>query len=137
MVLKSSFLNLPKWASELTRFGVVGVVGFVANAASLMMLARFANLYISGLFAWVIAATVTWYLNRIWTFSGRDHGGLFRQWLHFLGANSFGAALYYATYATAISLFPFVTTHPVVAVAAGSVVGLVANFILSRRLVFR
>ncbi len=135
--MKSGFRSLPKWAVELTRFGVVGVVGFVANAASLLILARFANLYVSGLFAWVIAATVTWHLNRIWTFAGRDHGGLFRQWLHFLGANSFGAALYYATYASAIGFFPFVTSHPVLAVAAGSVVGLIANFTLSRRLVFR
>ncbi len=127
----------PPWLFELTRFGVVGVVGFVANAVSVGILAKAVNLYPAGFLSWVIAATVTWFLNRIWTFSGQTHGPVLRQWIHFVGANSFGLLLYYAAYATAIALIPWSATPPIFAVAGGSIAGLVANFSLSRRYVFR
>lgn len=127
----------PSWLFELTRFGFVGVAGFVANAASVVVLATIMNLYLTGFLSWIIAATVTWFLNRTWTFSGRTHGPFLRQWVRFLGANSFGLVLYYATYAAAITLIHWCAANPISAVAAGSIAGLIANFTLSRRLVFR
>ncbi len=122
---------------ELMRFGLVGIVGFLANAVSVTVISQVTNLYLTGFLSWVIAATVTWFLNRIWTFSGQSDAPFLRQWIHFLGANSFGLVLYYATYATAITVSPLCASQPIFAVAAGSIVGLAANFTLSRQLVFR
>ena len=127
----------PPWLFELVRFGLVGVAGFVVNAVGVALIAKITNLYLAGLLSWVVAATVTWFLNRIWTFAEREHVPMWRQWLHFLGANFFGLILYYATYAAAIFAIPQCAAHPVGAVAAGSLAGLIANFTLSKRLVFR
>ena len=79
------------------------------------------NLYLTDLLSWVLAATVTWFLNRVWTFSGRIHGPFLRQWVQFLGANSFGLVLYYATYATAITLIHMVRSEPYLRCGGGFV----------------
>jgi putative flippase GtrA len=96
-----------------------------------------AGLYLTGLIAWLAAATVTWMLNRSWTFRGPHSVGFYLQWLRFLGANSIGGVLYYAVYAGLVASCARCEAQPVIAVAAGSLVGLVANFTLCRQVVFR
>jgi len=127
----------PKWIWEFVRFSLVGVVGFLANAASVEILSWFVNLYAAGALSWVVAATTTWLLNRFWTFSARDHGPYIAQWFRFLIANSGGLVLYYAAYAAAIHLSELCARSPFIAVALGSIAGLGANFVFSKKLVFR
>jgi len=122
---------------EFAKFCVVGVVGFVANAASVEVFSRITNLYIAGLLSWIAAATVTWFLNRIWTFSDRKHASRGGQWLRFLAANSVGLCIYYVAYALSIYSIPWFSSYPTAAVAVGSLAGLAANFMLSSRAVFR
>ena len=62
---------------------------------------------------------------------------LVRQWLSFLGANGLGFTLNRSTVFALIWLVPFCRAHLVVALAAGSLSGMSANFTLSRRVVFR
>ena len=118
-------------------FGLVGVVGFVVNTGSVYGLRGFVGLYAAGILAWVIAATATWWLNRIWTFKVRDESGRFVQWLKFLAANAAGFALYFLVFSSLVTLSPFCARNPVVAIVAGAAVSLVLNYALSHKLVFR
>lgn len=67
--------------------------------------------------------------------STQDHPIL--QWLRFLAANSFGFLLNRGTVYTLCFTVPFCAQHVALPLAAGSLMGLLANFNLSRKLVFR
>lgn len=125
-------------AQEFLRFGVVGTIGFVVDTAVLYgALALGAGLYLGRAVSYVVAATTTWALNRAWTFRGRGGGTAGRQWALFVVVNLGGFVLNYGTYAVLVTFVPVVAAHPVLGVAAGSVAGMFANFVLSRQLVFR
>jgi putative flippase GtrA len=123
---------------EFLRFGVVGTIGFVVDTAALYAgLALGLGLYGGRAVSYLVAATTTWALNRLWTFHGRGNGPAHQQWALFLLVNLIGFAMNYGTYAALIALVPVVAAHPVLGVAAGAIAGMFGNFVLSRQLVFR
>jgi putative flippase GtrA len=123
---------------EFLRFGVVGTVGFVVDTAVLYAgLALGLGLYGGRAVSYLVAATTTWALNRVWTFRGRGNGPVHQQWALFLLVNLLGFAMNYGTYAALIAFVPMVAAHPVLGVAAGAIAGMFGNFVLSRQLVFR
>ena len=125
-------------ATQFGRFGVVGTAGFVVDTAVLYAaLALGLGLYSGRAVSYVAAATTTWALNRAWTFKGAGRAPAARQWALFLVVNLVGFAFNYGTYAALVAFVPTVAAHPIIGVAAGALAGMVGNFILSRRLVFR
>lgn len=123
---------------QFLAFGVVGVVGFVFDTATVYALRGAAGIYLAGIAAYFVAATVTWALNRSWTFRDRRSGSpAHRQWLLFLAANLVGFVLNRGTFALLVAFVPACAEQPVLAVAAGAVAGMFVNFGLSRSLVFR
>jgi putative flippase GtrA len=126
-------------AWEFLRFGTVGTLGFVVDTAVLYgALALGAGLYGGRALSYLAAASVTWLLNRVWTFRHRGAGQkAHRQWAAFVVVNLGGFALNYGTYAALVAFVPLVAAHPVLGVAAGSLAGMFSNFFLSRQLVFR
>jgi putative flippase GtrA len=123
--------------AQFLRFGVVGAIGFGFDTATVYASRAWLGLYGAGVLAYFVAATVTWWLNRQWTFrGGRDRSAL-RQWGRFLLANGAGFVLNRGLYAILVTASPFCATYPVVAVAAGCLAGMFSNFGLSRALVFR
>jgi putative flippase GtrA len=125
-------------AQEFGRFGIVGTVGFLVDVAVLYAaLWLGAGPYGGRLVSYLAAATTTWLLNRIWTFQDRNSDiSPVRQWGIFLVVNLVGFASNYGTYALLIGVSPFCARHPVIAVAAGALAGMLGNFALSRRYVF-
>lgn len=124
-------------AMQFGRFGVVGTVGFLVDTAVLYLsLAVGLGLYSGRVVSYLMAATTTWALNRAWTFRGHGSGPATRQWALFLLVNLVGFACNYGTYALLVAGVPFAADHPIVAVAAGSLAGMIGNFLLSRRYVF-
>ena len=123
---------------EFLRFGVVGTIGFVVDTAVLYAgLALGLGLYGGRAASYLVAATTTWALNRVWTFRGRGDGPVHHQWALFLLVNLVGFAMNYGTYVALIAFVPMVAAHPVLGVAAGAIAGMFGNFLLSRQLVFR
>ena len=122
---------------QFLKFGVVGGVGFVIDTASVYGLRTTFGIYGAGLTAYIIAATGTWLMNRIWTFRGCGSASVLRQWAAFMAANFLGFLLNRGTFVLLVATVPMIARQPVVAVAAGSLAGLGVNFNLSRRLVFR
>jgi putative flippase GtrA len=128
-------------AGELLRFGVVGVAGFVVDAAVLTAgIALGTGPWLGRILSYLAAATTTFGLNRAWTFRGaaRPAGrrAAARQWGLFLLVNLVGFACNYGTYAALLASVPLVAAQPVLGVAAGSLAGLLGNFLLARRFVF-
>jgi putative flippase GtrA len=125
-------------AGQLLKFGTVGGLGFVWDASTVYALRPLIGITGAAFAAYFVAATMNWMLNRLWTFRGRGTGtSLVRQWLGFLGANGLGFVLNRSVFFALVWSVPFCHLHLVVALAAGSLAGMCANFTLSRRLVFR
>jgi putative flippase GtrA len=127
----------PATAVQFMKFGAVGTVGFLTDTAIVYALRGALGLYAAGMVSYVLAASGNWALNRVWTFRGQGSGPAHRQWAKFIVANSLGLVLNRGTYAALIATVPLCVKAPVLAVAAGSVAGMIVNFTLSRRMVFR
>jgi putative flippase GtrA len=123
---------------QFIRFGMVGVAGFVVDTAIVYGLRGWLGLYGAGLASYLLAATTTWALNRIWTFRGRGTStAIHRQWALFLAANGLGFILNRGAYFVLITISPLCVDYPVLAILGGVAAGMFVNFYLSRQLVFR
>jgi putative flippase GtrA len=124
------------------RFGTVGVVGFTVDTAVLafntdvmgfhFLLARAISI--------LVAMCFTYIGNRYLTFAARRaHGaaGIAREWAKFVGANSVGAIVNYGVSALVVFAAPAPFNNKYVGQVCGVAVGMVFNFTLSARLVFR
>lgn len=118
-------------------FGIVGTVGFVVDAGVLYAgLAAGLGYYGGRIVSYLCAATVTWALNRRFTFKTTATASK-REWGKFVLLNLSGFAVNYGTYAACLEAHPLFTSYPVLAVAVGSVAGLFVNFGVNKYLVFR
>jgi putative flippase GtrA len=124
---------------QFLRFGVVGGFGFVVTAAVVYATRPFIGNYWAIVPAFLVAATGNWVLNRLWTFRGHGTRGqsLYREWSMFVAANLMGFALNAGVYWTLVAVSPLCAAIPLIPLLAGTLVGMFANFFLSRRVVFR
>ncbi|MFT8720781.1 GtrA family protein [Acetobacter sp.] len=136
--LPPSPITQNKSLMRLLRFGVVGALGFLWDTGTVYALRDVIGLNAAVLAAYFVAASLNWAANRFWTFGdvGRhDHPVL--QWLRFLSANSLGFCLNRGTVYLLFYFIPMSQKFPIAALAAGALAGMLANFKLSERLVFR
>ena len=118
------------------RFLLVGTAVFGVNAALVELLVAAVGPVWAQVLAFPVAATLAWGLNRRYTF-GASGSSLRREWLRYILANALGWLLNNGVYLLCVDRFALAAQHPSLAVAAGSIAGMVANFILSRQFVFR
>ena len=123
--------------AQFLRFGAVGLAGLIVDTATVYGMRRTLGLYGAGLVAYITAATGNWVLNRIWTFRGQGSGPAHRQWAMFMITNLAGFVLNRGTYVLLVTFVAAAADQPVIATSAGAAAGLLVNFSLSRRLVFR
>jgi putative flippase GtrA len=121
---------------QILRFGIVGVIGFVVNAGMVEWFARPIGPIWSQVLAFPAAATVTWWLNRCYTFGISRHVW-HREWLRYMSANALGWIANNGIYFLLIFKFPLAYQYPSMAVAAGSLAGMVFNFAISKWIVFK
>lgn len=123
--------------AQFLRFGTVGTFGFLIDTATVYASRGALGLYGAGVLAFFVAASANWALNRVWTFRGLGTAAPHRQWAMFLAANSVGFVLNRGAYFILVTVSTLCAANPVLAVGAGSITGMFANFTLSRRIVFR
>lgn len=121
---------------QIWRFSLVGSAVFAVNAGLVEMLVPFFGPVRSQMIAFPLAATAAWLLNRRYTFGA---SGLepHREWLQYILANSAGWLINNAIYLAIVFNLPLAYSHPFIAVAAGSISGLAANFFFTRQMVFK
>lgn len=121
---------------KFLRFGTVGASGFVIDTAVVYGLRGAIGLYGAGAAAYVVAATYTWWANRMWTFRGSHRLAMREQWMLFLATNSVGFVINRGIFAALVTFVPFCADYPVVAIAAGVAAGMFLNFAAALKLVF-
>jgi putative flippase GtrA len=122
--------------NQFVRFGVVGTVGFVVNASMVELLNHKCGPLLAQTLAFPVAATVTWWLNRRYTF-GASRYAIHHEWLRYIFANLLGWVVNNGLYVWMVLHFPFAFQHPSIAVAVGSIAAMFVNFSVSRLIVFR
>lgn len=121
------------------RFCVVGAVGFLVDIAVLYLLAPLLGWYFARAGSFLAAASVTWWLNRRFTFAlRRAHARqpVWLEYLQYLASMLVGGAVNYLVYASVIYGVHLVFA-PVLGVSLGSVAGLIFNYLAARHFVFR
>ena len=130
---------LNKHASEVIRFGISGVAGFIVDAGIVVLFTRGLGLgpIVAQVVGFTIAVTVTWLINRHWTFAEHASEKWLHEWTRYVAANLIGAVVNNGVYVVLVLTLAMFSRNPVFAVAAGSLAGIGFNFTLSRFVVFR
>jgi putative flippase GtrA len=124
--------------AELVLFSLAGAAGFLVDVGIVWIFTRAAVAPLTAqAIAFTVAVTVTWLLNRRFTFAHHASPNWLREWLHYVAANSIGAVVNNGVYALLVLTVATFSKEPVFAVAIGSLAGLIFNFTASRALVFR
>lgn len=125
-------------AQQFLSFSMVGAFGFLVDAGvlSLALLSGF-GFYTGRFGSYLVAATFTWFCNRTFTFKAAKDTGHRAEWIRFVLWNAVGGAANFGVYALLIAQGGVFVRIPALAVAAGSLSGLIINFLVSKLFVFR
>lgn len=121
---------------DFIRFGITGAMGFCWDTATVYALKGVIGIYLAGTCGFLVAGTANWAVNRLWTFRHLDHIAAHHQLVRFLLANSIGFVFNRGTFFTLVAASPLCRAQPVLAIIAGTAVGLCFNYVLSRKFVF-
>ncbi|MCX5539976.1 GtrA family protein [Paraburkholderia sp. CNPSo 3076] len=120
---------------QFMRFCAVGIVGLVVNAGIVELWVLYGSPLVAQMVAFPAAVTVTWLLNRRYTF-GASRYAAHHEWMRYVLANVLGWAANNAMYFYLVLHVAIAYRHPMLAVAAGSIAGMLLNFTGSKFLVF-
>ena len=123
--------------SRFARFGAVGASGVVVDAAATHLAGQSMRPNLA--FAIGIATAMTWnfFWNRRVTFADAVPSPFWRQYLGFCASCSLGALISWGTRLLLHRQFSVFEDHLVLAVPFGVVAGMMFNYLLCRRWVFR
>jgi putative flippase GtrA len=126
---------------SILRFAVIGALGMPVDWGVLQLMVHWGSgPYLGRLVSWFCAATFTWAGNRYFTFAATRARGLLatgREWLRFLAANAVGGLVNVGLYSVLVRFAPPPLNDLTVALVLGVLLGLVFNFTLSKKVVFK
>ena len=120
---------------QIRSFAIVGTIGFVVNAVGLKIATFVVGPIPAQIFAFPLAVTVTWWLNRYFTFASQRPWR--SEWLRYASANVLGWLVMNGMYVALVLSNAFLHDHPVIALAVASLAGMGFNFASSKWIVFR
>lgn len=120
-------------------FLVVGSVGFGVDAAALALLTHGLGFgpYPARLLSFGIAVSITYLLNRNWSFRARAARRKGREYVRYFLVQVGGVAINFLIFALAIEGSATMAAYPVLALAAGSLVAMAFTYLGSRLVAFR
>lgn len=123
---------------DALRFGAVGSIGFVVDGGLLFSLV-FGGIdaMLARALSFPVAVVTTWWLNRIWTFVGADKSRPYRQFNMYFAVQLLGALSNFVAYAIVLRFIDPTPLIALFALAVGSMLGMVVNFIGSRVFIFK
>lgn len=138
-LLASLFRSLARLS--ILRFAVIGALGMPVDWGVLQAMVHWGTgPYFGRMISWFCAATFTWAGNRYFTFASsraRGFAGTLREWGRFLAANAVGGLVNVGLYSVLVRFAPPPMNDLTVALACGVLLGLVFNFTLSKKVVFK
>jgi putative flippase GtrA len=130
--------GLRRFLREVLLFAFAGVLGFLADAGALYLLIERLGPYYARAISFFCAVVTTWLFNRFLTFRKRNSG--YRIWIEFivyLGSMFTGGIINLGVYGVLVGKLPATLGFPLLALVAGTLSGMVVNFVTSRYLLFR
>ena len=123
---------------QLFWFSVSGWSGFLVDTLVLYILLAQFGPYVARLVSFLSAVIITWLINRKLTFNNKTSGlSVGHELFFYLCLMLFGGGFNYGTYVILISQYDFINAHPIIGVAAGSLMGLLINFFTSNTILYR
>lgn len=123
---------------QLFWFSASGLAGFLVDTLVLYLLLNLHGPYVARLFSFLSAVVTTWLINKKFTFKNRTSGqSAGHEFFFYLCLMLLGGGVNYGLYALLISQYHFVNTYPIIGVAAGSLAGMLINFITSKTILYR
>lgn len=127
------------------RFGIVGTIGFLVDAGLLLVLMSTLGLghYMGRVISFMAAVCVTWWLNRNFTFNDTAlsakmaRASILKELTTYVLFQSIGITINFGIYSLLIERYDAFYEQPTLAVAAGSLMGMIFNFVTARWIVFR
>jgi putative flippase GtrA len=128
-----------KLPARVVLFTVVGGIGFLIDGGVLTLMVKVAHLnpYVGRLVSFPVAASVTWYLNRRWTFISEVYKRKAPEYIRYMVIQIIGAGINLATYALLILFISSLASLPILPLAAGALIAMVFNFLGLQFFVFR
>ena len=126
---------------SILRFAVVGALGMPVDWVVLQLMVHWGSgPYVGRVLSWFCAASFTWAGNRYVTFAASRARGLLgtgKEWLRFLAANAVGGLVNVGLYSVLVRFAPPPFNNLTIALVCGVLLGLVFNFTLSKKVVFK
>ncbi|MCB1865253.1 MAG: GtrA family protein [Chromatiales bacterium] len=121
------------------RFGAVGATGFLIEASLITLLVHGLGWgpYQARMISFPIAVSVTWYLNRTFTFADLAGGCRKREYGRYVLVNTVGAGTNLSVYAIAVALSGQIARWPVLGLVLGAGAGMFINYLGARHFAFR
>ena len=123
---------------ELFLFGVAGVIGYLGDVFTTLLLHGILGVYVARLPAFVVATTLTWIFNRNITFSVHrsHHESLIKEYFHYTSLMIFGLIVNYIVYAVSITIIGHGKFAIFICVGLGSLSGMAVNYLSSKKYLF-
>lgn len=127
-----------KRLKEILLFCLSGLIGYFFDVFVTLLTQPIFGVYLSRVPAFLVAATVTWALNRNVTFRERRsvHKRLVNELAHYYSLMLGGLIVNFLTYSFVITFLDKSTVSIFFAVGVGSIAGLIVNYTSSRRYIF-
>ncbi|WP_119462682.1 GtrA family protein [Rhodospirillaceae bacterium SYSU D60014] len=121
-------------------FAGVGTVGFTVDACVLTILVALVGVdrYSARVISFGVAVTVTWLLNRQFTFAVPQGAGMRPgEYSRYFGVQFVGALINFGIYGLLVASFDTAFRYPALALAVGSVTAMFFNFLGAKHFAFR
>jgi putative flippase GtrA len=123
---------------QFWRFGIAGGVGFVVDVIVLYLAVGGCSGGYRGIVASFFCATfATWQVNRNFAFAAATSMSVWAEWWRYVLAVLGGGLVNYLVFSLVVATLPPSPLLPLISVAAGSIGGMVVNFVSTKLLVFR
>ncbi|WP_372065439.1 GtrA family protein [Vibrio pelagius] len=127
---------------QLIKFACVGAGGFFVDCAAFVLFQYVGDLSVmwARALAFLVAATSTWFGNRLLTFEYQGTGSRrddFRQWQKFMTSAMISAVPNLICFKALTLILPEFYGSLFLAMAAGVLVGMISNYLLSKVWVFK
>lgn len=123
---------------RLLTFGLIGAVGFAVDGGLMMLFHKVldVSVFAARPFSFLIAVTVTWWLNRSVTFYEIASLSRSSEWRRYVAVNTVGALINLGAFYFSMLSLAALVEWPLVALAMGSLVAMFFNFWASQRFAF-
>lgn len=123
---------------EFIKFGLVGIAGFVVDAGFLYILKSPLDPYLARLFSFFCAVCATWILNRTFTFNiAARPKSILKEFISYVMSMLVGGGVNLAVYSLVVVMLGKSAGYLLIALALGSIAGMVFNFAISKLLIFK